>query len=73
MTKKTKWSPTLHKIACVLGVVGTLAIVAAWIASRQGSFLGMSEIHLFNDAKSLLLASIAFGVGTLIHQNEEKR
>ena len=68
-----KWSPTLHTIAGLTGIVGALALVAAWIASYSGSFWGMSEQHLFNDAKGLLLVSIAFGIGTLIHQNEERR
>jgi len=67
-----KWSPTLHAVAAVTGVLGLLAILGAWVATWQGSFLWMSEIHLFNDAKSLLLASIAFGIGTLIHKQEEK-
>ena len=68
-----KLSPILHNIAWISGVLGALALVAAWIATFSGSFLGLSEEHLFNDAKTLLLVSIAFGIGTLIHHNEEKR
>ncbi len=67
-----KWSPILHRIAYVSGIFGVLMLIGAWAATSQGSFLGMSEEHLFNDAKSLLLVSIAFGIGTLIHHNEEK-
>ena len=67
-----KWSPILHKIAYSSGVLGVLMLFGAWIATYQGSFLGMSEEHLFNDVKSLLLVSIAFGIGTLIHRTEEK-
>jgi hypothetical protein len=69
-----KWSPILHTVAYLTGIVGALALVAAWIAaySASGSFWGMSEQHLFNDAQGLLLVSIAFGIGTLIHQNEER-
>jgi len=69
---KRKWSKILHGVAFVAGVAGVLALVAAWIASFNGSFIGRSEAHLFNDAKSLLLVSIAFGIGTLIHLKEEK-
>lgn len=68
-----KWSPILHGISAVAGVLGTIMLFGAWIASFQGSFLGMSEEHLFNDTKSLLLVSIAFGIGTLIHHYEERK
>ncbi len=68
-----KWSPILHGISAIAGVFGMLAIFGAWIATSNGSFLGMSEQHLFNDAISLLLASVAFGIGTLIHLKEEGR
>ena len=68
-----KWTPILHGIAATAGIVGTLALFAAWIAAVNGSFLGLSEEHFFNDAKSLLLASVAFGVGTLIHQKQEEK
>ena len=72
--KKIKWSPILHNIAAFSGVVGGFALFAAWIAAwGGGTFLGQTEVHLFNDAKGLFLASIAFGIGTLIHQNEEKK
>ena len=57
-----KWSPILHGIAFVSGIIGVLALIGAWIATTQGSFLGLSEEHLFNDAKSLFLASIAIQV-----------
>ena len=67
-----KWSPILHRIALVSGVLGVLALIAAWIAS-SGTFLGFTQAHFFEDAKALLLVSIAFGIGTLIHQNQEKK
>ena len=68
-----KWSPILHGVAAVSGVVGVLALIGAWIATANGSFLGLSEGHLFNDAIALLLVSIAFGIGTLIHHYEERK
>ena len=67
-----KWSPILHGIAAVAGVVGALALLGAWIAG-EGTFLGVNQQHLYNDAMSLLLVSIAFGIGTLIHQREEEK
>ena len=59
MGKNFKWSPTLHMVAFTSGIIGVLMLVGAWIATLQGSFLGMNEEHLFNDAKSLFLMSIA--------------
>jgi hypothetical protein len=67
-----KWSSLLHAIAAIAGVVGLGALIATWIASVNGGFMGMTEEHLFNDATGLLLASIAFGIGTLIHLKGEK-
>jgi len=68
-----KWSQILHIVAFISGIVGVLALIGAWIATANTIFLGLSEEHLFNDAIALLLVSIAFGIGTLIHQNEEKK
>ena len=67
-----KWSSILHGISATAGVLGLGALIAAWIASVNGGFIGMTEEHLFNDATGLLLASIAFGIGTLIHLKTEK-
>ena len=67
-----KWSPILHGIAATASILGVLALVAAWIAGG-GTLFGLSQEHLFEDAKALLLVSIAFGIGTLIHQQQEKK
>ena len=67
-----KWSPILHGISAITGIIGVLVLISAWIAG-SGTFLGFTQEHLFEDTKSLLLVAIAFGIGTLIHQNEEKR
>ena len=66
-----KWSPILHMVAFISGILGVLALIGAWIATVNGSFLGLSVGHLFNDAIALLLVSISFGIGTLIHHYEE--
>jgi len=69
---KIKWSPILHSIAAIAGIVGVLALIVAWIV-RDGTFFGLTQAHFFEDAKALLLVSIAFGIGTLIHLKEESR
>jgi len=66
-----KWSPILHGVSAIAGIIGVLALMGAWVATFSGSFLGLSEQHLFNDAIALLLVSVAFGIGTLIHHYEE--
>ena len=67
-----KWSPILHGFSAITGVLGALALLAAWIAG-DATFLGFNQGHLYNDSMTLLLVSIAFGIGTLIHFKEEKR
>ena len=64
--KKMNWAPILHGVAAIAGTLGILALLAAWIV-RDGTFFGLSQAHYFEDAKGLLLVSIAFGIGTLIH------
>jgi len=66
-----KWSPISHWVAFIAGVAGVLFLLAAWI-SGDGTLFGLSQQHYFEDAKITLLVSIAFGIGTLIHQKEEK-
>ena len=67
-----KWSPTLHGISAIAGIAGLLSLIGAWIAGLTGTVFGLNEAHLFSDANALLLVSIAFGIGTMIHLQEEK-
>lgn len=70
-----KWSPILHGIAAVTGVVGAGVVVWWWItlARTEGfSFMFTTE-HMYDDARILFLASIAFGIGTLIHMKLERK
>ena len=69
-----KWSPILHGISATAGIVGALALISWWTALlRGGTLFGMSAELAFDDAVVLFLMSIAFGIGTLIHQREEER
>ena len=68
------WKKTLHFFAGLFAALGILALFGAWFVSFRGSqFLWFTEGHLFNDAKTLLLASIALGIGTLIHIHQDKK
>lgn len=69
-----KWSPILHGISAVSGIAGFLVLITWWIvlALKNGFSTMFSADHLYDDAVVLLLLSIAFGVGTLIHQLQER-
>jgi len=67
-----KWSPILHGISAVAGIVGFLALVIWWVVLFKAGTPFFSAEHLYDDAIAFLLLSIAFGIGTLIHQREEK-
>lgn len=69
-----KWSSILHAVSAISGILGALALIVYWILlGTNGTFLGLNQEHFFRDAVGLLLVSIAFGIGTLIHLQEEKR
>jgi len=70
-----KWSPILHGIAAIAGVSGTLILIGWWIvlAKTTGFSTMFSPEHMYDDAIALLLVSIAFGIGTLIHQRQERK
>jgi len=68
-----KWSPILHHVAMISGILGILSLFGAWIVRTYGTFLGLSQGDFYNDAITLLLVSIAFGVGTLIHRDQERK
>ena len=69
-----KWSPILHGVSAISGILGVLALFSFWFGLLTGStFLGNTTEHAYDDAIALLLVSVAFGIGTLIHQKEEKK
>ena len=74
ISNMVKWSPILHGISAVAGVLGALALLGWWIAlaGTEGFSLIFSPEHIYDDAIALLLVSIAFGIGTLIHQKQEQ-
>lgn len=68
-----KLSSTLHLISAATGIVAALALLGAWLAGADGTVLGFNQVHLFEDSKTLFLASIASGLGTVIHQKIENK
>jgi len=68
-----KWSPILHGISAISGIIGFLILVVWWIVLAREGASPFSPEHLYDDARAFLLLSIAFGVGTLIHQRKEKK
>jgi len=67
-----KWSPILHGIAAISGVVGFAALIMWWVALVKAGASPFAPEHLYDDAVAFLLLSIAFGIGTLIHQKQER-
>lgn len=69
-----KWSPILHGVAAIAGILGVLALFSFWFGLATGStFFGNTPEHAYDDAIALLLVSVAFGIGTLIHQKQERK
>ena len=67
-----KLSKVIHLISILVGILGALALLGAWIAGDEGAFLGFSQGHLFNDAIVLQLIAIAASVCTLVRIQLEK-
>lgn len=68
-----KQSEFLHFLTMISVLAGFASLIGAWFAGEEGLFFGFSQTHLFNDANGLLLLGIALALGTLIHQNLEKK
>jgi len=70
-----KWSRILHAIAALTGIVGAASVVLWWVAlaRTEGLSFMFTPEHMYDDAQILFLASIAFGIGTLIHLWGEKK
>ena len=72
-SKSMKWSPILHGIAAITGVIGLLSLFWLWGALLSGGELfNVTAEHIQDEVVVLFLASIAFGIATLIHQKQER-
>lgn len=67
-----KLSKIMHLMSILIGIVGALALFGAWAAQENGTFLGLSQGHLFNDAIVLELIAIAASICTLVRIELEK-
>ena len=67
-----KWSPILHGITAISGILGFLALIVWWVVLFREGVSPLSAEHLYDDVIALLLLSIAFGIGTLVHQRQER-
>ena len=65
-------SKLIHLVSILVGMVGALALFGAWSAGASGTFLGVSQWHLFNDAIVVELIAIAASVCTLVRIQLER-
>lgn len=69
----TIYSPkVMHATMVVAGTIGFLALISAWIAGENGSFLGFSQSHLYWDALNLQAIAISAGICTLVRRQMVK-
>ena len=67
-----KLSKLAHLMSIILGIVGAFCLIGAWAAGENGTILGFSQAHLFNDAIVLELITIAMALCTLVRMQLEK-
>ncbi len=68
-----KISKVLHVISVLVGFFGVFMLIGAWRADFSGSFLGMTQDHLFKDATVLILVAIWLQIATIHHMMLEKK
>ncbi len=69
--KKVLNSKFLHRFSLLWTIVAIAALFAAWIAGEGGTFLGLSQDRLYDDAIALGVIAVGFRIGCLIHHWEE--
>ena len=67
-----KLSKLAHLLSIVFGIAGAFCLIGAWAAGDDGTFSGLSQAHLFNDAIVLELIAIAMAACTLVRMQLEK-
>ncbi len=67
-----KLSKLIHIVSIVIAILGPIMLIGAWSAGENGTFFGLSQTHLFNDAIVFELIAIAASVCTLVRLKLEK-
>lgn len=63
-----KRAETLTNLSIAVGLLGVLALIAAWLVGPGSALAGMSQQHLFTDAVVLLLIAIWLKLGAIYHK-----
>lgn len=68
-----KKSTVLHGVSIITGILGGFALIGAWLAGDDGTALGFSQQHLYNDAIVLELIAVGAGICALYRRQLEQR
>ncbi|MSU45478.1 MAG: hypothetical protein EXS47_02520 [Candidatus Zambryskibacteria bacterium] len=68
-----KLSKLFHVLGAVVGWVGVIALLSAWLAGENGMMFGFTQTHLFIDAAILVLIAIWMQLATMHHMKLEKK
>lgn len=63
----------LHFFSVGAGIVALVFVIFAWSAGADGTFLAKGQTQWFIDAGVFFAITIWLALGTLIHQNIEKK
>ncbi len=67
-----KLSKMMHIASFIFGWAGLFALIGAWIAGDNGTFIGFSQTHLYSDAIVFELIAIAASVCVSVRMKLEK-
>ena len=59
---------TLTTLSILVGLLGVLALIGAWVIGPTGALAGMTQQHLFTDSAILLLIAIWLKLGAIYHK-----
>ncbi len=68
-----KKSSLMHGTAYVTGWLSIFALIGAWVAGEDGTALGFSGQHLYNDTIALALITIAALLCATLYWHQEQK